>query len=146
MGDVAALDEIVAPIVAPIVSWASRRPDIRGLALVGSWARRAARRDSDIDLVLLVNEPKAFRSRDWLDDIQWHAGCVVHWHDADYGAAWSRHLQLSAAREIEFGFCRLSWAETDPIEAGTAEVVSGGCQVLLDKSGLFEKLLSAVSR
>jgi uncharacterized protein len=142
MGDAATLDEIVAPIV----SWASRRPDIRGLALAGSWARGAARPDSDIDLILLVNEPETFRYRDWPDDIPWHEGCVAHWHDADYGVAWSRHLQLSASREIEFTFCRLSWADTDPVEAGTAEVVSGGCRVLLDKSGLFEKLLSASSR
>jgi uncharacterized protein len=146
MGDVAALDEIVAPIVTPIVFWASRRSDIRGLAVVGSWARGTARRDSDIDLCLLVNEPEVFRSQDWLDDISWHEGYVVGWHDADYGVAWSRHLQLSASGKIEFTFCHPSWADTDPVEAGTAEVVSGGCRVLIDKSGLFEKLLSVVSR
>jgi hypothetical protein len=145
MGGVATLDEIVAPIVSPIVSWARRRPDILGLALAGSWARGAARNDSDVDLILLVNEPETFRRPDWLDEITWHEGHVVHWHDADYGAAWSRHLQLSAFGEIEFTFCRLSWADTDPVEAGTAEVVSGGCRVLLDKSGLFEKLLSGIS-
>jgi uncharacterized protein len=146
MGDAAALDEILAPIVAPIASWASRRPDILGLALVGSWARGTARRDSDVDLSLLVNEPETFRREDWLDEIRWHEGHVVHWHDADYGAAWSRHLQQSAFGEIEFTFCHPSWADTDPVDAGTAEVVSGGCRVLLDKSGLFEKLLSVVSR
>jgi uncharacterized protein len=146
MADATALEEIVDPIVCAIVSWARRRPDIRGLALAGSWARGAARPDSDIDLILLVNEPETFRHQDWLDEITWHNGHVVHWHDADYGAAWSRHLQLSASGEIEFTFCRPSWADTDPVDAGTAEVVSGGCRILLDKSGLFEKLLSVVSR
>ena len=141
MGDAAALDEIVAPIV----SWARRRPDILGLAVVGSWAREAARPDSDVDLTLLVNEPQTFRRQDWLDEIAWHEGHVVHWHDADYGAAWSRHLQQSAFGEIELTFCRPSWADTDPVDAGTAEVVSDGCRILFDKSGLFEKLLSVVS-
>ena len=141
MGDAAPLDEIVAPIV----SWARRRPDIRGLALAGSWARGAARPDSDIDLILLVDEPETFRRQGWLDGITWHEGHVTQWHDADYGVAWSRHLQLGDSREIEFTFCRPSWADIDPVDAGTVEVVLGGCRVLLDKSGLLEKLLSAVS-
>jgi Nucleotidyltransferase domain len=36
------------------VAWARRQPDIRGLALVGSWARGNARADSDVDLVVLT--------------------------------------------------------------------------------------------
>jgi len=146
MGDVAILDEIASPIVAPIVSWARRHSDILALAVAGSWARGTARSDSDIDLILLVREPADFRGQDWPGEIAWREGRVTQWHDADYGVAWSRHLQLSGAREIEFTFCRPSWADTDPVDAGTAEVVSGGCRVLLDKFGLFEKLLSVVSR
>ena len=145
MGDAAALDEMVAPIVGPIVSWVRGESDILALAIVGSWARGAARNDSDIDLILLVREPEDFRGEDWPGEIAWREGRVTQWHDADYGVAWSRHLQLSDSREIEFTFCRPSWADTDPVDAGTVEVVSGGCRVLLDKSGLFEKLLSAVS-
>jgi hypothetical protein len=138
MGDAATLDEIVSPIV----SWARRQSDILGLAVAGSWARGTARRDSDVDLILLVHEPEVFRGQNWPGEIGWFEGRVAQWHDADYGVAWSRHLQLSDAREIEFTFCRASWADTNPVDSGTAEVVSGGCRVLLDKSGLFEKLLS----
>jgi uncharacterized protein len=146
MGDVATLDEMAALIVAPIVSWAGRQSDILGLAVAGSWARGTARSDSDVDLILLVREPEDFRGQDWLGEIAWREGRVTQWHDANYGVVWSRHLQLSDSREIEFTFCRPSWADADPVDAGTAEVVSGGCRVLLDKSGLFEKLLSVVSR
>lgn len=146
MGDVATLDEIASPIVAPIVSWARRHSDILGLAVAGSWARGAARRASDVDLILLVREPEDFRGQDWLGEIAWCEGRVTQWHDAEYGVAWSRHLQLSDSREIEFTFCRPSWADTDPVDAGTVEVVSGGCLVLLDKCGMFERLLSAVPR
>jgi nucleotidyltransferase-like protein len=146
MGDAATLDEMVAPIIDPVVPWARRRSDVLGLAVVGSWARGTARGDSDIDLVLLVREPEDFRGQDWPGEIAWCEACVAQWHDADYGVAWSSHLQLSDSREIEFTFCRPSWADTDPVEEGTAQVISGGCRVLLDKSGLFEKLLSVVSR
>ena len=67
----------------------------------------------------------------------WQAGMT-----ADYGIVWSRHIQLAPPCEIEFTFCAPSWAATDPVDAGTVNVVSQGCRVLLDKAALFEKLLA----
>ncbi len=138
----AQLEEILAPISA----WACSRSDIHGLALVGSWARGSARSDSDIDVMLLVSEPQKFCSDEhWLTEIAWTGGRVAGWHDAEYGSAWSRHVALEPHCEIEFTFCTPSWAATDPIDTGTANVVSGGCRVLVDKMRLFGNLLTAVS-
>ena len=131
-------------VLAPVAAWARSRADVFGLALVGSWARGAGRPDSDIDLVLLVSDPQAFRHGDgWLADIGWSTQRVVDWHDVEYGTAWSRHVRLEPPCEIEFTFCARSWARTCPVDLGTFEVVSGGCGVLLDKKGLFERLLAA---
>jgi len=142
---IAQLDHVVVPVVTPIVTWAQLRPDILGLALVGSWARGTARPDSDIDLVLLVSEP--FRRDDgWLADIGWPADRVVNWYDAEYGTAWSRHVRLEPPCELEFTFCAPAWAQTLPVDPGTFDVVSKGCRVLLDKAALFEELLAATSR
>jgi predicted nucleotidyltransferase len=52
-----------------IVDWAKELRSIRGLALVGSHARHQARPDSDIDLVLLVDNPNDFRRAAWLSDV-----------------------------------------------------------------------------
>ena len=134
------------PILAPITTWARSRSDILGLALAGSWARGAARAGSDIDLILLASEPRTFRRDDlWPAEIQWAERRVAGWHDSDYGVVWSRDIQLAPPCEIEFTFCAPSWAATDPVDPGTANVVSQGCRVLLDKAALFEKLL-AVAR
>jgi hypothetical protein len=142
IADGAQLEQILAPISA----WARSRPDIRGLALVGSWARGSAQSDSDIDLMLLVSEPQKFRSDEhWLTEIDWAGGRVADWHDAEYGSSWSRHVALEPRCQIEFTFCAPAWASTDPIDAGTANVVSGGCRVLVDKMQLFGNLLTAVS-
>jgi uncharacterized protein len=131
------------PILAPIATWARSRSDILGLALAGSWARGAARAGSDIDLILLVSESRTFRRNDlWPAEIHWAERHVAGWHDADYGMVWSRHIQLEPPCEIEFTFCAPSWAATDPVDAGTVNVVSQGCRVLLDKAALFEKLLA----
>jgi hypothetical protein len=133
-------------ILAAISAWARSRADIHGLALVGSWARGSARRDSDIDLVLVVPDPQKFRSDEhWLGEIDWAGGRVADWHDAEYGSAWSRHVALKPHCQIEFTFCAVSWAATDPIDTGTADVVSGGCRILVDKMQLFGNLLTAVS-
>jgi uncharacterized protein len=141
--DAAQLDGIIAPIAA----WACSRSDVVGLALVGSWANGSAREDSDIDLVLLVQEPRVFRhDTEWLDAIDWSEGRVAGWSDTDYGGAWSRHVRLVLAREIEFTFCAPSWACTDPLDAGTAEVVSKGCRPIMDDARLFQKLIAVVER
>jgi uncharacterized protein len=139
---IAQLDQVLAPVSA----WACSRPDVLGLALVGSWACGRARQDSDVDLVLLVSEPQMFRRDErWMAEIRWFDRRVVGWHDADYGVAWSRHVRLQPACEIEFTFCDPSWAATDPVDPGTATVVSGGCRPLLDKAGLFEGLLAVTA-
>jgi len=133
-------------ILAPITAWARSRADILGLALVGSWARGAARLDSDVDLVLLVSKPQAFRrNEDWLAEINWADAHVAHWHDVDYGSVWSRHIELQPHCVIEFTFCHPSWAAANPIDAGTANVLSGGCRVLVDKAKLLARLLTAAS-
>jgi predicted nucleotidyltransferase len=54
-------------LIAGIVSWAETKPDIVGVALVGSCARDLNRKESDIDLMLLTVEVgKYFQSTEWL--------------------------------------------------------------------------------
>ncbi len=43
-------------VVGRVRGWVSDRPDVRGVAIVGSWARREATMDSDLDIVLLVTD------------------------------------------------------------------------------------------
>lgn len=137
----APLDEMLAPIVV----WVASRSDLRGLALVGSQARGMAWPDSDVDLIVLAANPQIFRDRGWLADIRWHDARVVGWHDADYGVAWSRHVRLAPSGNMEFTFCDCSWASADPVDSGTADVVSKGCCVLIDKDNLFGPLLGRVA-
>lgn len=133
-------------ILPSIVGWARSKAEIFGLALVGSQARGTARRDSDIDLVVLVREPEQFRSdTHWLGEIDWTGRQITSWHDAQYGLAWSRHVELQSQYKIEFTFCPSFWAATNPIDPGTMKVVSNGCRILLDKAQLLSALLRAAS-
>ena len=42
-------------IIRSVADWAARQEDIIGVAVVGSWARKNARMDSDVDLVILTD-------------------------------------------------------------------------------------------
>jgi predicted nucleotidyltransferase len=137
-----------ARIVEAVLAWAKVRPDVRGVALVGSHARGTARAGSDIDVVVLVTAPAAFRGDSaWVDAIEWSAagGRVGPWGDEDYGVVWSRRVRLASGAEVEISFAPLAWAETAPVDIGTRRVVSDGCRVLYDPDGALGRLCTAVT-
>jgi hypothetical protein len=45
--------------------------------------------------------------------------------------------------EVEFGFAAPSWAATEPVDAGTAQVVGDGFRVLYDPVGILRALVVA---
>jgi hypothetical protein len=52
--------QVVSDFLDRVTDWAAHQPTIAAVALVGSHARGVARSDSDIDGVLLCEEPHAF--------------------------------------------------------------------------------------
>jgi hypothetical protein len=130
-------------IVSIIIQWLLTQPDVRAVALVGSYARGTARPDSDVDIMILSVTPECFRDLEWLAEIDWaEVGVSVGtWHDADYGAVWSRHVALSSGLVIEFSFGALSWAAVEPVDAGTARVMGNGHRILYDPDGLLARVL-----
>ena len=59
-----------------IKGWAERQEDVKGVLLVGSYARGAAREDSDVDLVILTIKPELY-----LDSISFaeNFGSISKW-------------------------------------------------------------------
>ena len=135
-------------IVDAIVQWAKTQSTTHAVALVGSHARRTARFDSDIDIVVLTTEPSAYRNgKEWLNAIDW-ASVGAHpadSRDEDYGALWSRRVWLDRnAGEIELSFAAPSWADRNPVDAGTHRVVADGMHILHDPEGILASLKLAV--
>ena len=48
--------------------------------------------------------------------------------------------------EIEVGLTAPSWADTDPLDSGTARVVREGFSIVFDPDGLLARLEGAVGR
>jgi uncharacterized protein len=130
-----------------ITAWFQAREGVAAIALVGSHARGAARPDSDIDLVLLVDDPQAYKhGQDWLSSLAVNElnNLVVTSQDEDYGPLWSRRVFLSSGHEVEFGFARPTWASTEPLDSGTQQVVRDGCHALYDPHEIMKRLITAV--
>jgi hypothetical protein len=105
---------------------------VRAIALVGSRARGEARAGSDVDLVVLTDEPEP---RGWLDGLD-----VEHVATRRWGVLTERRLRAPSGLELDVGFAEPAWASTDPLDPGTARVVAGGLVALHDPAGLLELL------
>jgi Streptomycin adenylyltransferase len=131
----------VSDFLDRVTDWAAHQPTITAVALVGSHARGEARPDSDIDIVLLCTEPKAF-----LADTSWihHFGAVETCHTEYWGLVTSLRVYYTEGLEVEFGMTTLAWAAL-PVDPGTKHVVSHGMGILWDREGLLGRLREAVS-
>lgn len=131
----------VEALLARAVTWAAAREDVVALALVGSWARHAGRSSSDVDLVVLSDDPVAYIEReDWIEGLVSGAELV---RTGDWGGVVERRLLLPSGLEVEVGIGLPSWAETSPVDPGTRRVVRDGLRVLHDPRGLLAALTSA---
>jgi predicted nucleotidyltransferase len=117
------------------VSWASDQADVQAIALVGSYARGAARDDSDIDLVILTDQ-----SEKYLDDIRWteRFGTVEKHQTEDYGKLTSVRIWYQNGPQVEYGITTPDWAAT-PLDAGTREVILDGMIVLFERGLLLSR-------
>jgi predicted nucleotidyltransferase len=125
----------VPQLTERLVSWARERADIRGLALVGSWARGGARPDSDLDVVLLTTSLEHYK------ELTWPGAELVR--TRDWGGLTERRLRLASGLELEFGVAPLEWASTDPLDEGTQAVVRDGMRILHDPDRLLANLAAA---
>lgn len=128
-------------LVARAPAWADARDDVAAVALVGSWARGAERPDSDLDLVVLTDDPAGYLERDdWVEELQPGAELVA---TRDWGTIVERRIRLPSGLEVEVGIGRPSWADTSPVDPGTRRVVRDGMQALYDPRGLLAALVDA---
>jgi predicted nucleotidyltransferase len=130
---------VVEDFLARVSAWAVTKTDILAVALVGSHARGAADRDSDVDLVVLTTAPL-----DYTADVTWadQFGGVAN-HDIEkWGRVTSVRVWYESGLEVEFGFASPGWAAT-PLDEGTRRVVAGGIRVLLDRDALLAGLAEA---
>jgi predicted nucleotidyltransferase len=137
---VSRLGEVQA-VLDRIRSWARQREDVRAAALVGSWARGAAKMESDVDLVLLTDAPSEYQGgRGWVQTL----GASKILLTRPWGAVTENRLAMPTGLQVELGVATTSWAATDPVDAGTVRVASEGLIPLHDPDNVLAELLTAI--
>ncbi len=123
----------VEGFLTDFVAWAAARPDIQAVALVGSYARNAATDRSDVDLVIIADQPDAYvRERRWMEEF----GPVLRHQIEVYGLLMSLRAWYANGIEVEFGWTGERWAAV-PLDSGTREVIAGGLRVLFERRRLL---------
>ena len=133
--------QVVSDFLDRVTDWATHQPTIAAVALVGSHARGEARPYSDIDVVLLCEDPHAFLAHtSWIH----HFGEVRTCHTEAWGWVTSLRVHYPESFEVEFGLTTLAWAGL-PVDPGTKYVVLHGMRLLWNREGLLARLREAVS-
>ena len=124
-----------------VVEWGAHEPAVIAIGLAGSHARGTATPNSDIDLVLLVDDVSEWLRRDdWIARL----GKYDDVHDEQWGVVASRRVLYLHGAEVEFGLTTRQWAKT-PLDAGTARVIKEGFKILYDPSGVLEAAVTYAS-
>lgn len=130
-----ATEQEVQQFLKDITQWVSSQADILALALVGSYARNAARETSDVDLVLIAREPDRYvHNLDWVERF----GNVEKHHIEYYGLLTSVRVWYADGREVEYGLTDESWAAI-PLDDGTRQVIEDGMRVLYERGNILSR-------
>jgi len=128
-----AIPERVARLIRDMQAWATARPDILGVALVGSHARQAAKSDSDVDLVIVCQSPSTYlESEAWIRAF----GAPRRTAREDWGRVTSVRVWYGDGLEVEFGIADRDWA-SKPLDPGTRQTIDDGCVILFDRGDVF---------
>lgn len=128
--------------IETFTKWVETQENILASALVGSQARGTPRADSDIDLVIITDNPGIF-----LNDEKWLSqfGEVTKIVKEDYKLVQGLRVFYREGLEVEYGITTKEWTKTDPIDPGTERVISDGMKILSDREGLLGSLVSRIS-
>src|SRR6476619_4989855 len=110
--------------------------DLRALGVGGSWARGNPRPDSDLDLIIIAQNPNTWRRRQqWVRELPFDRFGFSYndHHTATSGLVWSAHIELEPDAELELTLAPKSWASLVPIDAGTRHVLTHAFKLGVDK-------------
>ena len=129
---------MIEKFLEEFTKWAEDQPEIHAVALVGSYANHTVTVRSDVDLVILVDEPNHF-----LQNTQWigQFGDVEKQQLEEYGRVTSIRVWYQDGHEVEFGITDTLWG-SDPEDAGTQQIIRGGLRILFDRDHCLNQHIS----
>jgi len=120
-----------------ISQWASIQSDIQAIALVGSHASGTATGTSDVDLVIITDDPNQY-----LHNLLWteRFGTVHKQQVEKYGLVTSIRVWYEDGLEVEYGIANEVWA-AEPLDKGTQQVIADGMGILFERGTILSRHL-----
>ncbi len=118
-----------------VQNWAKSEAQILAIALVGSYARGTANKDSDIDIMVVTNKHFIIKT-----DFLHQFGQLKNIIRKKYGKVTSLHVEYLDIPEIEFSFADDSWLSI-PADIGTIRVIQDGERIIYDPKELLNKFI-----
>lgn len=114
--------------------WSAFQNHIKGVAIVGSFARGDFHLKSDVDLVIISTD-KEVTIQDILLEFKYED---VNRHQLEQWGPFLTSLRIfyDNELEVEYGVVTNVWVK-EPLDKGTKEVVKDGFKILLDKENAF---------
>jgi len=125
-------------VIEMVHRWAAEHDDVHGVAVVGSWARDAARMDSDVDIVVLTDTAEHANPQTWTRLLGGQLIRLQQW-----GPLTEVRLRRPSGFDVEMGIVPLSWATTTPVDDGTYRVINDGHRIVYDPDGILAALSTA---
>ena len=118
--------------------WFKSKEDIKGVLVVGSFAREEQNKDSDLDIMILSDDYENYiNNQNWVSNF----GDIKSSKVEDWGAVKTVRVFYKNGDEIEFNFSDRTWANINPIDEGTRKVMCDGFKVVYDSQLLLARLI-----
>lgn len=131
------LKQAADSLIMQFKEWAIHQLDIKGIALVGSFARGDFHSESDVDLVI-ITPTKDSIIQSIHDNFTFNK--IVRFEIEEWGILTSLRVYYSGGLEVEYGVVSGDWVR-EPLDKGTKNVVSNGFKVILEKEKIFESVI-----
>ena len=113
--------------------WSEHQNDIKGVAVVGSYARGDHNSNSDIDLVI-ISTNKDFTLNIIKSDF--HYSGIKSYSLEEWGILTALRVFYENGLEVEYGVVKDQWV-IEPLDEGTKTVVRNGFKIINDKENTF---------
>jgi aminoglycoside 6-adenylyltransferase len=136
----------VEAFLEQITAWAGEQPDVRAVFLVGSQARRVVPADelSDVDLVLVVDDPAAYvESAGWLE--AFGRPLLTFFEPTPLGGLVERRVLFDSGLEVDFNLAPAAGMTALLADPEAMAVVARGYRILHDELGLGTGFANAAS-
>lgn len=113
--------------------WSERQKNIKGVAVVGSYARGDYHSTSDIDLVIIsTNKDPAIS----MIKSDFHYSSIKSCSLEEWGILTSLRVFYDSGLEVEYGVVTDQWI-IEPLDEGTKNVVKNGFKIITEKENTF---------